>query len=323
MSLDHEQRSPATQAATTPAHGTRRPAPWIVADNLTKRFGNHTAVDGLTFQVPRGVVTGFLGPNGSGKTTTMRMILGLVRPSAGTATVGGRPFAKLDAPGRQVGVVIDGAAAHPRRTGRDHLRILAAERGVDVGRIPQVLSAVELDDAADRKVGAYSLGMRQRLHLAAALLGEPAALLLDEPGNGLDPAGIRWLRDFLKSYAAAGGTVFVSSHQLDEMSRLADDVVVINRGRLVTQTSVGQLTTGRTVKVTSPQADAIACAVSRAGGVVRSVDGMTLHVSDIAPEDIGAIALRIGALLHELAPRNAALEDVFLELTDNDEGDQS
>ncbi len=322
MTLDHEHHSPTAQVVTAPAHGPQRPAPWIVADNLTKRFGDHTAVDGLTFQVPRGVVTGFLGPNGSGKTTTMRMILGLVRPSAGTATVGGRPFAELAAPGRQVGVVIDGAAAHPRRTGRDHLRILAAERGVDGGRIPQVLSAVELTDASTRKVGEYSLGMRQRLHLAAALLGEPGALILDEPGNGLDPAGIRWLRDFLKSYAAAGGTVFVSSHQLDEMSRLADDVVVINRGRLVTQTSVDQLTPGRTVKVISPQADALARAVSQAGGVVRSLDGMTLHVSDIAPGGVGAIALQMGALLHELAPQNAALEDVFLELTDDD-GDRS
>ncbi len=322
MTLDHEQQSPAALVATTDAQGSHRPAPWIIADHLTKRFGDHIAVDGLTFGVPRGVVTGFLGPNGSGKTTTMRMILGLVRPTAGTATVAGRPFAELAAPGRQVGVVIDGAPAHPRRTGRDHLRILAAERGVEVGRIPRVLSAVELTDAAERKVGEYSLGMRQRLHLAAALLGEPAALVLDEPGNGLDPAGIRWLRDFLKSYAVAGGTVFVSSHQLDEMSRLADGVVVINRGRLVTQTSVDQLTAGRTVKVVSPQADAIARAVERAGGVVRGIDGMTLHVCDMAPEDVGAIALQIGALLHELAPQNAALEDVFLELTE-DEGDRS
>lgn len=322
MTLHHDHQSPTAHVLTAPVREPRRPAPWIVVDDLTKRFGDRTAVDRLSFQVPRGVVTGFLGPNGSGKTTTMRMILGLVRPSGGTATVAGRPFAELDAPGRQVGVVIDGAAAHPRRSGRDHLRILAAERGVAAGRIPQVLSDVELTDAAERKVGGYSLGMRQRLHLAAALLGEPAALILDEPGNGLDPAGIRWLRDFLTSYAAAGGTVFVSSHQLDEMSRLADDVVVINRGRLVTQTSVDQLTTGRTVKVVSPQADAIAQAVSQAGGVIRRVDGMTLHVSDIPPEDVGAIALRIGALLHELAPQNAALEDVFLELTHESEGDR-
>ena len=164
--------------------------------------------------------------------------------------------------------------------------------------------------------------MRQRLHLAAALLGEPAALILDEPANGLDPAGIRWLRDFLKSYAAAGGTVFVSSHQLLEMSKLADEVVVINHGRLVTQTTVSALTAGRTVKLISPQADAVAHAVTRAGGVVRSVAGTTLHVSDITAQEVGAISPQVGALLHELAPQTAALEDVFLELT-NEEGDQS
>jgi ABC-2 type transport system ATP-binding protein len=321
MTLDNAQHAPAARLAGTTS-GRRRPSPWIVADGLTKRFGSHVAVDGLSFEVPRGVVTGFLGPNGSGKTTTMRMILGLVRPTAGTATIGGRPFRELPAPGRQVGVVIDGAAAHPRRTGRNHLRILAAERGVQGARIDQVLEAVELTDAADRRVGGYSLGMRQRLHLAAALLGEPAALILDEPGNGLDPAGIRWLRDFLKSYALAGGTVFVSSHQLDEISRLADDVVVISHGRLVTQTSVGQLTAGRTVKVTSPQADDLARAVTREGGVVRGVDGMTLHLSDITPEAVGAISLRLGVLLHELSPQKAALEDVFLELT-HDRGDPS
>jgi ABC-2 type transport system ATP-binding protein len=239
----------------------------------------------------------------------------LVRPSAGTATVSGRPFVDLPEPGRQVGIVVDGAAAHPRRTGRNHLRILAAERAVNPSRIDQVLAAVELTDAADRKVGEYSLGMRQRLDLGAALLGEPAALILDEPANGLDPAGIRWLRGFLKSYAVAGGTVFVSSHQLGEMSLLADDVVVINRGRLVTQTTVGELTTGQTVKVSSPRAAAIASAVTDAGGVVRRLDATTLQVRDFRPEEIGAIALHLGAVLHELTPQKAALEDVFLELT--------
>jgi ABC-2 type transport system ATP-binding protein len=300
---------------------TVRPSPVVVADRLTKRFGHHVAVDSLSFEVHRGVVTGFLGPNGSGKTTTIRMILGLARPTAGIATVRGRPFAELPDAGRQVGIVIDGAAAHPRRTGRNHLRILAAERGVDPSRIDEVLAAVELTDAADRKAGEYSLGMRQRLDLAAALLGEPALLILDEPANGLDPAGIRWLRDFLKSYAVAGGTVFVSSHQLTEMSLLADDVVVINRGRLVTQTSVGDLTASRAVKVSSPQAGAIARAVTEAGGVVRPLDNTSLQVSDLAPEDIGAIALRVGAVLHELTPHKAALEDVFLDLTT--EGGQS
>lgn len=295
-----------------------RPQPCIVVDRLTKRYGAHVVVDSLSFAVDPGVVTGFLGPNGAGKTTTMRMILGLIRPTAGTATVGGRAFAGLADPGKQVGVLIDGAGAHPKRTGRDHLRVLAAERGIRSDRVSEVLTDVELDDAADRKVGGYSLGMRQRLHLAAALLGEPTVLLLDEPANGLDPAGIRWLRSFLKSYAATGGTVFVSSHQLGEMSLLADDVVVINRGRLVVQTSVSALTSGQTVTVRSPAAPAVARAVTRAGGVVRKIDETTLQVSDLSSEEVGAICMEQGAVLHELSTQTTALEDVFLELTDEE-----
>jgi ABC-2 type transport system ATP-binding protein len=286
-----------------------------VADRLTKKFGGHLAVDHLSFTVHRGVVTGFLGPNGSGKTTTIRMILQLARSTSGTATVYGRAFNELPDASRRVGVAIDGAAAHPRRTGRDHLRILAIERGVPSVRVAEVLAAVELTGAADKRVGEYSLGMRRRIDLAAALLAEPAVLILDEPANGLDPAGIRWLRDFLTAYAAAGGTVFVSSHQLAEMSLIADDVVVINRGRLVTQTAVTDLTANQTVKVTSPQVDALSRAVAEAGGVAHILDAMTLSVTELAPEDIGRLALEIGAVLHELTPHKTALEDVFLELT--------
>lgn len=287
----------------------------ISARNLTKRFRGHVAVDDLTFDVRHGVVTGFLGPNGSGKTTTIRMILGLIEPTAGSATIAGKPFRALPHPARHVGIVIDGAAAHPRRTGHDHLRILAAERQVDPARIAESLTAVELTDAAHRKVGEYSLGMRQRLELAAALLGQPSLLILDEPANGLDPAGIRWLRDFLKSYAVKGGTVFVSSHQLGEMSLLADEVIVIHRGRLVTQTSVGALTAGQTVKVSSPDAAAIAIAATKAGGAVRSLDATTVQIGDLSAPEIGAMALELGAVLHELTPQSAALEDVFLDLT--------
>jgi ABC-2 type transport system ATP-binding protein len=319
MRLEHRQEPLAGQVATARPQDTSPRSPWIVADGLTKRFGDHLAVDALSFEVPRGVVTGFLGPNGAGKTTTMRMILGLVRPSAGTATIGGRRFAELPDPARQVGVAIDGAAAHPRRSGRNHLRILAAERGVAPRRVDEVLASVELIDSAQRNVGEYSLGMRQRLQLASALLGEPPALVLDEPANGLDPAGIRWLRDFLQSYAREGGTVFVSSHQLLEMSRLADEVVVINHGRLVRQTSVHALTAGRTVRVSSPEADAIARAVTLAGGVVRKLDEATLTVSEMAAGRIGAISLEIGAVLHELVSQNTELEDVFLELTSEEE----
>ena len=320
----HQQQSPPStlNQASSGLSQPARPSPVIVAHKLTKRFGEQVAVDDLSFDVHRGVVTGFLGPNGSGKTTTIRMIVGLVRPTAGVATVRGRPFAELPDAGREVGLVIEGAAAHPRRTGRNHLRILAAERGIDPGRINEVLAAVELTDAADRNAGGYSLGMRQRLGLAAALLGEPAVLILDEPANGLDPGGIRWLRDFLKSYAAAGGTVFVSSHQLAEMALLADDVIVINRGRLVTQTTVAHLTAGEAaVKVSSPQAAAIARAVTEMGGVAEPINHTTLRVTGVAPEDIGAIALKAHAVLHEVTPITTALEDVFLKLTN--EGDQS
>ena len=316
----HRPRQSAATGQAGPLPQDRVPSsPVVVADNLTKRFGDRLAVDGLSFEVRRGVVTGFLGPNGSGKTTTIRMILGLTRPTAGTATIRGRCLAELSDPGRQVGIVLDGAGAHPGRTGRSHLRIQAAERGVEASRIDEVLAAVELSEAADRKAGEYSVGMRQRLDLAAALLGEPALLILDEPANGLDPAGIRWLRAFLKTYAVAGGTVLVSSHQLAEMSLLADEVVVINRGRLVTQTTVGDLTADRTVKVRSPQARAISRAVAEAGGVATHVDETTLQVSDLTAADIGAIALRTGAVLHELTPHRTALEDVFLALT-NDQG---
>ena len=316
----HRPRQSAAAGQAGPAPQDRAPSsPVVIADNLTKRFGDRLAVDALSFEVRRGVVTGFLGPNGSGKTTTIRMILGLTRPTAGTATIRGRCFAELSDPGKQVGIVLDGAGAHPGRTGRRHLRIQAAERGVEASRIDEVLAAVELTEAADRKAGEYSLGMRQRLDLAAALLGEPALLILDEPANGLDPAGIRWLRAFLKTSAVAGGTVLVSSHQLAEMSLLADEVVVINRGRLVTQTTVGDLTADQTVKVRSPQARAISRAVAEAGGVATHLDETTLQVSDLTAADIGAIALRTGAVLHELAPHKTALEDVFLALT-NDQG---
>lgn len=312
----HPQRHPIILDRASPTRtAPPRREPVIVADRLTKRFGHHIAVDNLSFEVHRGVVTGFLGPNGSGKTTTIRMILGLARPTAGSATVHGRPFSELSEPGRRVGILIDGATSHPRRTGRDHLRVLAVERGVGPGRIDDVLAAVELSDAAHRRTGEYSLGMRRRLDLAAALLGEPGILILDEPGNGLDPAGIRWLRDFLTSYAGAGGTVFVSSHQLAEMSLLADEVVVIDHGRLLTQTSVGGLTAGHTVTIRSPQAASVARAVADAGGAVTPLGPTSLQVSDMAPEDIGEIAQRIGAVLHELTPHKTTLEDVFLELT--------
>ena len=199
---------------------------------LTKQFGRVRAVDGLTFEVPAGQVTGFLGPNGAGKTTTLRMLLGLVTPTSGSALVGGRRYADLPAPRRAVGAVLEATGFHPGRRGRDHLRILAQVSGLPHGRVDEVLDQVELSGAADRRVGGYSLGMRQRLGLAAALLGDPAVLVLDEPANGLDPAGMVWLRAMLRGLAAEGRTVLISSHVLAEVAQTVDRVVIVHEGRL-------------------------------------------------------------------------------------------
>lgn len=216
----------------------------ITARGLTKRYGSIEAVSDLSFNVEAGTVTGFLGPNGAGKSTTMRMVLGLVEPDAGTATVLESPYAELADPMRRVGAVLDGESFHPQRRAHAHLRALAAAAGIDRGRVEEVLALVDLDGAAGRKVAGFSLGMRQRLSLASALLGDPQVLILDEPANGLDPAGIRWLRTFLRGFADEGKAVLVSSHLLGEIAQLADDVVVIDRGRLVTQSSIEALTAG-------------------------------------------------------------------------------
>jgi ABC-2 type transport system ATP-binding protein len=212
---------------------------------LRKSFGGVTAVDDVSFTVARGRVTGFLGPNGAGKTTTLRMILGLIRPDSGTALICGKRYARLASPARTVGALLDAAAAHPGRSGRDHLRVLAAQAGIPAARARQVIERVGLADAARQRAGQYSLGMRQRLGLAAALLGDPEILVLDEPGNGLDPGGIRWLRDLLRSLAGEGRTVLVSSHLLAEVAQTVDDVVVISRGRTITQAPLEQLLAAR------------------------------------------------------------------------------
>jgi ABC-2 type transport system ATP-binding protein len=213
----------------------------LSAVKLTKRFGDLTAVNGLSFEVDAGSVTGFLGPNGAGKTTTLRMLLGLARPTLGQALVFGRPFADLERPATRVGAVLEASDLHPGRTGRDHLRVLARAARVGSVRVEEVLALVELDDVADRRVAGYSLGMRQRLGLAAALLGDPELLILDEPGNGLDPEGLRWLRDFLRTLAGQGRSVFISSHHLAEVAQTVDRVVIINRGRLVADAPLSAL----------------------------------------------------------------------------------
>jgi ABC-2 type transport system ATP-binding protein len=212
---------------------------------LRKKFGRVTAVDDVSFTVSYGRITGFLGPNGAGKTTTLRMILGLIRPDAGTAVIAGEPYAKLASPARTVGALLDAAAAHPGRSGRDHLRVLAAQAGIPGRRAGQLLERVGLAHAAQQRAGRYSLGMRQRLGLAAALLGDPEILVLDEPGNGLDPQGIRWLRDLLRSLAAEGRAVLVSSHLLAEVAQTVDDVVVISHGRTITQAPLAELLAAR------------------------------------------------------------------------------
>jgi ABC-2 type transport system ATP-binding protein len=288
----------------------------IEAVGLTKRYADVTAVDDLTFRVREGSVTGFLGPNGAGKTTTLRMVLGLARPSAGEATIGGRRYVDLDDPARTVGANLEVAGAHPGRSGRNHLRALAAMAGLPHSRVDEVLRLVELDQAADRRAGKYSLGMRQRLGLAATLLGDPRVLILDEPANGLDPQGIRWLRDFLRSMAREGRTVLVSSHVLAEVAQTVDDVVVIHRGRLVEQGPVETLTAaGAGVLVRSPRPEELRSALYREGLTAAETADGALVVEGVDAARIGDIAFAAGVPLHELSPRATSLEEAFLALT--------
>jgi ABC-2 type transport system ATP-binding protein len=287
----------------------------IEVEHLTKRFRTATAVDDLSFSVPRGRITGFLGPNGAGKTTTLRVLLGLALPTSGRASVAGKRYRELDAPLKTVGAVLEASNYHPARTGRNHLRALAAAAGIANARVDQVLAEVELSDAARRRVGGYSLGMRQRLSVAAALLGEPELLVLDEPANGLDPEGIRWLRNFLRSFADGGGTVFVSSHVLAEVSQLADEVVIIHRGKLVAHQPVVELiaqAAGAT-RVRSPRAAALLERL-RAAGIDAEADGQRLAVH-APPERVGDLAAEAGIPLHELVADTGSLEEAFLELT--------
>jgi ABC-2 type transport system ATP-binding protein len=287
----------------------------IEAVGLTKRYGSVTAVEDLSFKVRAGTVTGFLGPNGAGKTTTLRMVLGLARPTAGHATVDGRRYAELDDPARTVGANLEVAGAHPGRSGRNHLRALAAMAGLARSRVEEVLRLVELADAGDLRVGKYSLGMRQRLGLATTLLGDPRVLVLDEPANGLDPRGIRWLRDFLRTMAAEGRTVLVSSHVLAEVAQTVDDVIVIHKGRMVTQGPVSQLTARGTVLVRTPWPDKLRTALLRAGLDVTAQDDGALVIDSGDAAAIGELAHAEGVPLHELTPLAASLEEAFLALT--------
>ena len=291
----------------------------IEVHGLVKRFGGVVAVDELSFEVQAGTLTGFVGPNGAGKTTTLRMVLGLVRPTAGTALVDGVPYQRLDRPARHVGAVLESAGFHPGRTGRDHLRLLAGPTGIPAGRIDEVLSEVDLAGAARRRVGGFSLGMRQRLGLAGALLGDPAVLILDEPTNGLDPAGVHWLRTFLQQRVDRGGTVLVSSHLLAELALSADSVIIIKDGRLVTQGPVSEIAGGPAVRVRTPQAGKLR-AVLAARGVAATLDGPDQVVAaGVDTEVVGQAVAEAGLVVYEMSAHRPALEDAFLALT-TDEG---
>jgi ABC-2 type transport system ATP-binding protein len=290
----------------------------VVVNELTKVFGGRVrAVDRLSFTVEPGSVTGFLGPNGAGKTTTLRMILGLIHPTAGSSTVGGVPYRLLNDPLRTVGAALEASSFHPARTGRNHLRIMCVAAGIPDRRADEVLDVVGLHDAARRKVRGYSMGMRQRLSLAATLLGDPRILVLDEPSNGLDPEGIRWLRGFFRHLAGEGRTVLVSSHLLNEVQEFADRIVILNRGRLVRQGSIAELTAGTdTVVARSPHADKLAAALADAGYRPERPDAATLRVRGVDIAQVGHLAFTAGAELHELSTERFDLEELFFTLTE-------
>ncbi|AUS81307.1 ABC transporter ATP-binding protein [Actinoalloteichus sp. AHMU CJ021] len=295
----------------------------IQVDKLTKRFGSVTAVNDLSFTVEPGVVTGFLGPNGAGKTTTMRMILGLVTPTSGTATIGGRPYADLPHPSRTVGAVLDSSSFHPGHVARDHLAVYCRMGGYPLDRVDEVIHQLGIGEFADRRTRGFSTGMRQRLNLATALLGDARVLLLDEPSNGLDPEGIAWLRSFLKGLADQGRTVLVSSHVLSEVEQVVDEVVVVRRGELVASGTMAELSSAATaaVVVRSPDDERLAEALraesvqgTRATSVERLEAG-ALRVEGLTTAQIADLAADHRLRVHELTPERSTLEQVFLRLT--------
>ncbi|MBE3010556.1 ATP-binding cassette domain-containing protein [Microbispora sp. NEAU-D428] len=287
----------------------------IEVRELTKRFGRTVAVDGLTFHVKPGRVTGFLGPNGAGKSTTMRVILGLDRPASGEALVGGHRYDRLRHPMREVGALLDAGAVQGGRTPLGHLSWMARANLIGRDRVVSVIEQVGLAGVARKRIAGFSLGMRQRLGIAAALLGDPAVLLLDEPVNGLDPDGVRWIRELLRGLAAEGRTVLLSSHLMSEMELTADHLVVIGRGRLIADTPMRELTAVRDVFVRSSRAGDLAAALSSAGGTVTAEDGGGLSVRGLDPAEIGDLAARYAIPLHEVTPRGASLEETYMRLT--------
>ena len=286
-------------------------------DHLTKRYGETLAVNDLDFEVKPGVVTGFLGPNGSGKSTTMRVIIGLDRPTSGRATINGKTYDHFKAPLREVGALLDAKALDPSRSARSHLRALALANRIPMKRVDEVLEFVGVASVANKKVGGFSLGMSQRLGIAGALLGDPGILLFDEPVNGLDPEGIRWIRDFFRSLAKEGRTVFVSSHLMSEMAVSADQIIVIGRGKFITSGTVDDLTANATgtLFVRSADAPRLAQVLSDAHGVIEPVNDNGLSVSGLTSDQVGDAAFAAGIPVHELTPQRASLEDVFMSLT--------
>ncbi len=290
----------------------------IEARQVSKRYGKTLAVDDLSFTIAPGQVTGFLGPNGSGKSTTMRMIVGLDAPTTGRITIAGRRFGELRFPLHQVGALLDANAIHPGRTARSHLRWLADSNRIPSGRVEEVLHTVGLADVADRRAGSFSLGMGQRLGIAAALLGDPAVLIFDEPINGLDPEGILWVRHLLRSLAEEGRTVLVSSHLMSEMALTADHLLIIGRGRLLASGSVADFierNAGHHVRVLTPQAAALGAALRAKGASVTTEGTEGLTVKGLECRDVGIVAAGAGITLFELSTQRASLEDAFLDLT--------
>jgi ABC-2 type transport system ATP-binding protein len=282
--------------------------------DLTKQFGSLTAVDHLSFSVEPGRITGFLGPNGAGKTTTLRMLLGLVRPTSGTATIGGQPYGHLKAPQHVVGAALEATNFHPGRSGRDHLRVMADTAGVDNKRVDEMLEMVGIPAAARQRAGGYSMGMRQRLALAGALLGDPQVLLLDEPANGLDPEGIRWLRMLLRHLSGQGKTVLISSHMLSEVEQTVDDVVIIANGKFIRQGAIGDLPTEHVSTVRTSEPQLLIQALTTAGLVATQVaDSIQVVGRDLVR--IGDIAMGAGLQIHELRANENDLEKLFFELT--------
>ncbi|MDI9890268.1 ABC transporter ATP-binding protein [Microbacterium sp. IEGM 1404] len=290
----------------------------IVADHLTKRYGTRTAVSDVSFTVPPGRVTGFLGPNGAGKSTTMRMIVGLDRPTAGSVTVNGTPYDRLRAPLTEVGVLLDAKAVHTGRSARNHLRVMAATHGISRSRVDEVIEITGIASVADKRAGGFSLGMGQRLGIAAALLGDPHTLILDEPVNGLDPEGVRWVREFVRHIAAEGRTVLLSSHLMSEMALTADHVIVLGRGEVLADAPLPELVrswTTEVVLVRSPELSRLVEVLAPEGVTATRAETGLASFAGASAVRIGDLAARHGIPLHELTPRSGSLEDAYLALT--------